>query len=354
MNLESTHPSPAAPALSLRKPADLLAAIPYLLGFWPRDSLVLLGTEADGPHVVFTLRVDLPPRGTPRGVLRTLAATVARQNCAAVFVALIGGARPKCAGAAPKVVRQLIQECRELGVHVRDVLWAAEVAKGAEWFRLGGRPESGTLPDPVESPLAARMAAAGEVTYADREELERMMAPGDPEVLRRRAELVNDRIDEALATEQDLPPHGREAVELLDRWLAEATRGQLRFTDEDVAAICLALSDPLVRDAAFGLAHFGDPKDAERLWTALLPEVPDPEAAEVAVLLAHTALLTGRHALIGVALDRALQAWPGHQIAVAFRAAVVAGYEPERLASWFAEGARGAVAELTGFDPTLN
>ncbi|GAA5172025.1 hypothetical protein GCM10023321_71320 [Pseudonocardia eucalypti] len=34
MNLESTHPSPAAPGLSLRKPADLLAAIPYLLGFW--------------------------------------------------------------------------------------------------------------------------------------------------------------------------------------------------------------------------------------------------------------------------------------------------------------------------------
>ena len=53
---------------------------------------------------------------------------------------------------------------------------------------------------------------------------------------------------------------------------------------------------------------------AEQLWAALVRELPDPEAAEPAALLAVSALLRGDGALANVALDRAEQAWPGHRL----------------------------------------
>ena len=44
--------------LTARTPADLLAAVPCVLGFHPRDSLVMLTFSADGRS--FHARVDLP------------------------------------------------------------------------------------------------------------------------------------------------------------------------------------------------------------------------------------------------------------------------------------------------------
>ena len=63
----------AAPALTVRGAADLINAVPYLLGFHPVDSLVVVGM-ADG-NVVVTIRVDLRVALTdPEVVARSVAA----------------------------------------------------------------------------------------------------------------------------------------------------------------------------------------------------------------------------------------------------------------------------------------
>nr|WP_305070542.1 DUF4192 family protein [Micromonospora sp. 4G55] len=49
------------PRLTVRSPADLLAAVPYLLGFHPADSVVVVAMRAQ--RVVFAARADLPDRG---------------------------------------------------------------------------------------------------------------------------------------------------------------------------------------------------------------------------------------------------------------------------------------------------
>ncbi|MDT4993731.1 MAG: hypothetical protein QOH97_3623, partial [Actinoplanes sp.] len=49
-------------AIHLRGPAEIVAAVPYLLGFHPTDSFVVLAVHRD--HLVSVLRLDLPEAGT--------------------------------------------------------------------------------------------------------------------------------------------------------------------------------------------------------------------------------------------------------------------------------------------------
>lgn len=44
--------------------AGIAAAIPYLLGFHPSESLVLVGLEPPRDQMVFSMRLDLPQDGT--------------------------------------------------------------------------------------------------------------------------------------------------------------------------------------------------------------------------------------------------------------------------------------------------
>lgn len=61
------------PPLSLRTPADVIAAVPYLLGFHPADSLVVVALR--GKRVVFVARGDLPGPATGPAVPSGLASS---------------------------------------------------------------------------------------------------------------------------------------------------------------------------------------------------------------------------------------------------------------------------------------
>lgn len=51
------HPSPDSDTLSVRGPADLIGAVPYLLGFAPEQSLVLVAMKDTA--LIVTVRIDL-------------------------------------------------------------------------------------------------------------------------------------------------------------------------------------------------------------------------------------------------------------------------------------------------------
>src|SRR5439155_13767330 len=82
--------------LPVRSPADLLALLPYLIGYTPADSLVAVGLEQG--QIIFAGRIDLPidPADTDDGAGRyeaearesaaTLAATDRRQNPTSVVL----------------------------------------------------------------------------------------------------------------------------------------------------------------------------------------------------------------------------------------------------------------------------
>jgi hypothetical protein len=341
MTSSPAHPAGTQPELRLRTPADLVAAVPSLLGFHPTDSLVLVGlADEDGLGLLrFAMRIDLPPPDSPGPVLDNVAEWlvehVALRHCADVMAVVVGGGPAPPAGAAPPrhdLVDALARACVPAEVELRQAVWTSRIAQGEQWLCYRDSGCSGRLPDPSITPLAAATIASGQVIHADRAALERLVARGDPATLSRRSERLNARIDGFLR-DGDGPLAGPRGFELVRRHLAAAA-GRLAWSDEEVVDVCLALADPDVRDACFGFAFGRQADAAERLWTALLAEAPDPEAAEPAVLLAGCALVRHDGALFGVALERAQQAWPGHLLSQVMGEALHGGADPEYVVRW--------------------
>src|SRR5206468_2256514 len=74
------------PEISVRSPGELVDATPYVIGFHPADSLVVLGIEDD--RVFFGARHDLPP---PDGDdIVHLAAVVAAQRPPSIVLLAYG------------------------------------------------------------------------------------------------------------------------------------------------------------------------------------------------------------------------------------------------------------------------
>jgi hypothetical protein len=373
MSYDARQPTDHEAAPGLRTPEDLVAAVPYLLGFHPADSLVLVSTRTAGqPGVEFTLRVDLPPPELVTEMARELAGVVLAQRCDELLLVVVGGAEPGARsrsgpGSGPRfrrgrvpeqrsrpvpgppraeVVAEVMRACADVGVLARAAIWVAGFVAGTPWRCYGACGCVGALPDPACSPVATASVLAGQVTYADRAELERVVAPADESVLLRRADLLTERLDELSAGGDPLPPATGELVAALEHWIDIASVGRPELSDEDVVRLCLALGDPLVRDAAFGSAYDARAEGAERLWVELVTGSPDPEAAEAAVLLAHSALIRGDGALAGIALARAQQAWPGHRLSAMIRSALDAGLGPDQLRDWFVHGSQRATELL--------
>ncbi|GAA3458936.1 DUF4192 domain-containing protein [Saccharothrix longispora] len=317
------------PTPRIHDPGDLIAAVPHLLGFHPVDSLVLLALE--GTSVAVTLRTDLPPPDRVRAVVDRLLAPLARCHRANAVAVVVGGGSGDPPEELPQdqLVDELDDALRAMGVPLVLAVWTAATAAGEPWFDYHDAATRGTVPDPAATTLAATSAAEGFVTFASRAAMAELLTPDPPEVLARRARLLDRRAADPA------PPAGA-ALQARHRDLvrAEVVRAATRkrpLTDEEVADLAHALSNPWVRDA--GLAHCTGEhaRGAENLWLELTRACPAPERAEPATLLAFSAYLRGLGTLAALALDRAEQAHPGHRLSGLLRAALDTALPPETL-----------------------
>ena len=108
---------------SLRSVDDLLAVVPYLLGFHPADSAVVLGVRDD--RIIFQARGDLPaPADVPR-LARYYADLVARQHPTGALVVGYGDG-----SAVTPIVCALGAAMDARGIRLLD---AVRVADGRYW-----------------------------------------------------------------------------------------------------------------------------------------------------------------------------------------------------------------------------
>jgi Domain of unknown function (DUF4192) len=307
-------------------PPELIAALPYLLGFHPHDSLVLVATrERTGGRLGLTVRIDLPRSEHREEVADAVVGSLMLDAPAGAAVAVIGG------GPGPPhdaLVDRVVVGLERHHVAVHTAVWAESTAGGARWGCFGSCACGGHLPDPSTTVTAAVAVAGGQIALADRAELARLVAPSDARAIRRREKRLIKAHDRAVAAGGPPPEDRAGRVALVDAAIADAAACRLRLDDQRVVRLTLALADPLVRDTVM-LRCAGPYADAaEQLWAALARGTPDPEAAEPAALLAVSALLRGRGALANVALDRAEQAWPGHRLTQLLRRATDSGMRP--------------------------
>jgi hypothetical protein len=316
--------------LALRTPADLIGAIPFLLGFHPSDSVVVVGLRAR--HVVFAARGDL---GEPPGFVEYVTSVVMRQD---IDTAAVVGYGPDQVTREPVMAIRAALERHSVGVI--DVL---RVADGRYWSYAcpgeGCCPAEGTAFDPVASPVAAAATHAGQVALPDRDTLVRQIAPvggQTRESMRRATERATARLGSMLATS---PPGDLLGSKALRRLGVTAVREAMRrhreggqLGDDEVAWLTVLLVHVPIRDYAW--ERVGVEEWHVELWVDVLRRAESHLVPAPASLLAFAAWRGGQGALALAAVERAKHADPAYSMARLLDDVLHRGIPPSTLESF--------------------
>jgi Domain of unknown function (DUF4192) len=356
---------PASPdepvVVRIRDVGEIAAGLPHLLGFRPRESVVLLALGGEsGRRVGLTVRADIPPREHERALAGMLSRSLKTDRPDGALVLVVSeAANETVAGESVLPHADLVQAmCGALSGVAVPVADTVLVRDGRWWsYDCSGpccAPDAGTaLPDGV-SELEVASVATGTVVQAAREDLAALISPPpdhDPAAMAAACARVG------VALSADLLDTGPEPAGL-ESWTAimggidrcrvgAALRRPL--TDEDVARIVWGLRDGEVRDLALRLAlgEFDSelPAAAEQLWAECTRRAPAPLDAAPATLLAVSAWLRGDGAMANVALGRALDSQPGYGLARLLADALAACVTPSELRAMLTEAGRAAGAD---------
>ncbi|GGT44062.1 DUF4192 domain-containing protein [Streptomyces purpureus] len=352
--------------ITLRGPAELADALPYVLGFQPTDSIVLVALHGDRGRFGGRLRLGIPR--SPREW-----SPVAQQ----VAECLIEGSEKR--GARPDGIvaflcqdpadgetgRQVMERLRPLAQRLRTACGALDVPVYEALCISGGRYWSYCCPDvrccpPDGSPLAlqgtsvmaAAAAYAGIQVRGSLRDLEARLKPWTGP----RAEEQRQALDRAAATVVPgiLTGNAREEVRaqtlrtarrLMKRLAAVApgtSRSESDATDDglirndEAATVVLGLQDRDTRDRAAEWMEGPEAERALRLWRALSRRCVGPYAEHAAApltLAGWVAWSTGDEPSARVALSLALEADPDYLFARLLHQACNEGLDPEALRS---------------------
>lgn len=336
--------------ITLRGPDEVIAVLPYQLGYHPRDSVVAVALR--GRTVGLVARADLPPDEHAEEVAATLVAPLLRDGASSVVV-VAWEDRPD---ASTSVTMALVEALEREGVEVVDV---AVVRDGRRYSPICSErccpAEGEPLRDPSTVPAVAALVALGYAPLDDRAAVDRLVEP--------------DAAAEALTTVVGLRatrrPGRRRWARAWAEVLAVSREGPL---DRDmVADAALSLADIPWRDGVVawlspGVLPFSkvDGEVLSRLQSSvprwfpvggrpavrtterpdlatrlveLCRAVPDTcvaEAVAVCTVTAHVAWAEGNGAVARAALDRAMRLDPDYRLAHLLRRLVDAGVRLRR------------------------
>lgn len=301
--------------LVLSTPADVIAAVPYLIGFHPADSLVVTGFA--GPALRLSTRWDLPPRP---GDFDRLVPLLRREQV--TMTVLVGY------GPGPLVTPAVDEVTRLLAVAGIDVADALRVEAGRYWSYSCADtaccPAQGVPYDPASSRVAAEAVVRGLVALPDRASLRSSIAPSGGAAMRTATTRVAAELRARLAGARGASG-GFAAVFVADglrrvRAAIERYDSGGRLGDDEAARLGFDLAVIRIRDEAWALLD--DRHVHLSLWRDLTRRLESHCVAPAASLLAAAAWRVGDCALAGMALDRALSADPGYSMAILLRQAL--------------------------------
>ena len=285
------------PTYTARSPADLLAMAPWLLGFHPEDSVVVLTFGVPGG--CFHARVDLAATtAEQRQVSELILEALGRHHVPRVAILVYSDDPARSRSQAGMLLDGLLSA----GVEVVDLLRA----DGRRWWSWPQFDTSGTPYDLSSHPFTAQRVLAGDVVLGSRREVaESLAGPPDPATAQAAEEYV-DRIAGVLHDGGDPAMLRAEA-----RWVQRRLRRHLRdgrpLPPSDAGRL-LALSSVVpVRDVAWSEMTRRTARSHVALWRDLVRRCPPALLPPAASLLAFAAWLAGDGALAWCAVDRALE-----------------------------------------------
>jgi hypothetical protein len=310
------------PHATLRSPAEVLAAVPYLVGFHPAHSLVLLAFH--GKRVIFQARVDLPPADSADDVGEYLAGVAARSHPAGVILIAYG-----LEADAMPVIESVGVRLARYGIAVMSVL---RVQEGRYWELLCDdpvcNPPEGVPFDIATTEVAAAATFAGAVVHPDRRALAETVEPVAGAGIEPEIAAALDRLEALPGGQRQQKTAARAAVRrALERYL---TGG--RLDDDEVAWLAVLLADVTVRDDIWVRIVAGPSMPEHReAWRDIVRRVPQRYVPAPATLLALVAWRAGEGALAGIAAERALAADRGYRLASLLLHAMRQGLPPSAL-----------------------
>jgi hypothetical protein len=345
-------PVGAEQVVRLADAGELAAALPVLVGFRPRESVVLVALGGrSGRRLGMTARVDIPAPCDARPLAAALAARMAHERPETVLLAVVSEAPDVVAfpedlvhdGGPVLPHRTLVHELLlALDAHAIP-LGDALLVRGSRWWSYDCdepccAPGAGTPVPGGTSALEAAAVVSGQVLVRDREELElRIARPGAPAAAAMAATVtaVGEEIADLVLRE------GRDAAAdeytaWVDAAVARCGAGA-RPDDEELARVAWGLRDVRVRDLALGFALGAHARAAESLWTECTRRLPEPLDAAPATLLAVSVWLRGDGAMARIALDRALDSEPDYALADLLARGLDAGLGPRDLRAMVAD-----------------
>jgi len=346
------------PDFRLSSPADIVDAVPYLVGFQPEDSLVVLSLRGDRKRLGLTARVDLPPARAAKACAREFVGYLERDHAASAIVVFYPRSGGRSHPSLRPITEALTKQLARARIEVVDVLcvfggrwWSLQCAD-AECCPRDGTPVSraGT------SVAAAVMAVAGRVVLASREELEHTLDPVGG-VVRAAMAYALPRADLAVAN-RVLAGHRAEVTAETVELFRAAVRDRLAARDgstgarsdppdiDDAARLIVGLEDVQARDEL--LTWFADAwGEATRdVLGELARRAVPPFEVPTLTLFAWISYLQGDGTLAGIALDRALAAEPDYGLAELLDHALRAPLNPEMFRDLSSAADRAAAGPI--------
>lgn len=324
MTASFSEPASSSAPLRVHGPEQLVAAIPYLVGFEPAQSLVVLCLRGERRTVALTCRIDVPETPAEQQELHdTVAHAVRASSASDVAFAVYSDSAD-----AQIILRDVIEHSP---VPVRDALvvqagrWRSVLCCDTECCPAEGN----TVSEQVADEVRAVFVADGVAPAHGREHVVQAFAPveqTDPS--REQLVIELDCLTSELLEETAEGASWRKDM-LEVSWALCTSDGEWFIRDR--AAMVIALQDIGVRDALLRrLMATSDVRFLEERMRSVARCTPEELAAPVYTVTGALAWQHGDGARACIALRFALEANPDYSLANLLYRAIQAGMPPSR------------------------
>lgn len=330
---------------TLTSPHDLIAAVPFLIGYHPVDSLVVVSVKDN--CIGMAMRVDYPI-DLPTAAYDLLASHLEREgSTGALLVAYVPSGRSDgevVLGDLSAALQRIDLKVDE-SLLIQDGRYRSTICSDVQCCPVNGR----EVPAIDSSRIAMEHVVAGRaMPYANLEALTEsisaLVIAGDETWIARVTKFaVPEKSDDLTKLQRD----GATAVIDLAGEFALGRGGE---DLELVARVIGRLSDIQVRDFALGTHTDEDIDNFFLMWRHLMRMAPAGYVAPIASLFAALAYESGDGALAHRVLDRALADINGYSLALLLRRVFTAGWPPESFAAMRRELHPKVCAGIFGLD----
>ncbi|NRQ38791.1 DUF4192 domain-containing protein [Nonomuraea sp. NN258] len=296
----------------LSAPADLIAIVPYILGFHPALSLVILAFN--GSALATGLRYDLPATQDEAGEIITGSLDILRRDQIA-GICLVGYGPGNL---VTPLMDGLCQASATTAIEITEMLRCED---GRYWSYTCTMPDccppEGTPYDVTTSQAAVTAVMAGLSTLPDRASFADQLAPvegPDREAVRAATAAARERAENLLIDQASARYWYEEGRARVHDAFARSAADQ-PLSPEEVAWLGVLLTSVCVRDAAWTMIGTYTEQAHIKLWTEVMRRVEPAYLPAPASLLAFAAYHGGAGTLARIAVDRALAVNPRYSMA---------------------------------------